>query len=84
MRTRKSFGNSNIIGRNITAIRKAQGIRQCELLARLQLIDIGFTDRQLSFIEGGQRGVKDYEIVALSKALNVPIQKLFEGDVRST
>lgn len=79
MRTRKSYGTRNIIGRNVLKIRKSQGLKQHEFLARLQVAGLDCSAATLSKIEGGQRGVKDYEIIALSKALNVPIQKLFEG-----
>lgn len=84
MRIREIYGDRNIIGHNVYKIRTAKGMNQREFLAKLQLNGLDCSEATISKIEGQQQGVKDYEIAAIAKVLNVSIQKLFEGDVRST
>ena len=53
-------------------------ITQTDLVARLQLLGAMIDQSTLSKIENGQRPVTDIEIVALAKALRVPVSWLFE------
>ena len=66
-------GKKNICGARVKAARKRVGITQGELAARLQLLGIAIERDSVSRIEIGTRFVADYELVALSEALDVTI-----------
>ena len=70
----------NVIGTRVRKGRKAvkPPITQTDLVARLQVIGIMIDQSALSKIESGQRPVTDIEVVALAKALKVPVAWLFE------
>jgi len=64
-------GNQNIIGSRIVQIRKKQGMKQKELLAKLQLANIDISATSLSRLEGQYRHAYDYEVLAVADALGV-------------
>ena len=77
MKTRKlELGSSNLVGARVTEARKRQGIKQVELLARLQVAGIEISSPALSLLEGQKRPVSDKELVALSEVLNVSVNWL--------
>ena len=51
-------------------------ITQNDLVARLQIQNMTIDQSGLSKLENGQRPVLDIEVLALAKALNVPINWL--------
>ena len=77
MKTRKlELGNRNIVGARVTQARLAQGMKQIELLAKLQLAGIDISSPALSLLEGQKRPVSDIELSALSTILNVSVDWL--------
>lgn len=77
MRTRKlALGDKNLVGARVTEARLRQGMKQVELLVRLQLAGIEMSVPALSLLEGQKRPVTDYELVALAGALNVSVNWL--------
>ena len=77
MRTRKlALGDRNIIGARVTEARNAQGMKQNELLAKLQLAGIEISSPALSLLEGQKRPVSDIELNALANILNVSVDWL--------
>lgn len=77
MKPRKlELGNRNIIGARVTKARKAQGMKQIELLAKLQLAGIDISTPALSLLEGQKRPVSDIELNALADILNVSVNWL--------
>ena len=77
MKTRKlELGNRNIVGARVTQARLAQGMKQIELLAKLQLAGIDISSPALSLLEGQKRPVSDIELNALSTILNVSVDWL--------
>lgn len=70
--------NKNIIGLNIKLLRKSLNISQKELVAKLNLQEIHLDEPMLSRIENCKRPLFDYEILAIAKALNTPIDTLFK------
>lgn len=79
MRVRRlELGNRNIVGKRVTEARNAQGIKQVELLARLQLAGIDISVSALSQLEGQKRPVTDIELNALADALNVSVNWLLD------
>jgi len=78
MRIRKNYGNSNITGKNISKIRREKGIKQKEMLAKLQVLGVDISPSCLSELEGQTRIATDKEIWAIAEILNVPVECLFE------
>jgi len=81
IKTRKlALGERNLVGARVTEARLRQGMKQNELLARLQLAGIEISIPALSLLEGQKRPVSDIELVALSKVLNVSVEWLLGID----
>ena len=70
--------NRNILGKNIKKIRNEKGISQEMLMAKLNVLGIPLDQAMLSRIENQTRYILDYEIKAISTALNVKISDLFK------
>ena len=71
-----ALGDRNIIGARVTEARNAQGMKQIELLAKLQLAGIDISSPALSLLEGQKRPVSDIELNALANILNVSVDWL--------
>ncbi|MUK60697.1 helix-turn-helix domain-containing protein [Aliivibrio fischeri] len=68
---------ANIVGAQIRAIRKEKKLTQEQLTARCNLEGFDISRGTLAKIEAGIRQVIDIEVVLISKALNINIDKLF-------
>lgn len=66
-----ALGDKNMIGARVTQVRKAKGMKQVELLAKLQLAGVDMSTPALSLLEGQKRPVTDKELNALADILNV-------------
>ena len=73
---RLELGNRNIIGKRVTQARLAQGMKQIELLKKLQLAGIDLSVPALSLLEGQKRPVSDIELNALADVLKVSVDWL--------
>ena len=62
---------SNLIGRRLAKLRADKRWTQTELAARCQLLGWDASREMINHIEMQIRLVRDYEVVALAKALNV-------------
>ena len=71
-------GKKNISGERIKAYRRALGLSQSELAARLQVGGVNIERDSLSRIEIGTRFVADYEIAAIADALGVGVEDLLQ------
>ena len=77
MKTRKlGLGDRNLIGARVTQARLAKGMKQVELLAKLQLVGVDISIPALSLLEGQKRPVSDIELNALADILEVPVDWL--------
>lgn len=77
MKTRKlELGNRNLIGARVTKARLDKGMKQNELLAKLQTVGIEISTPALSLLEGQKRPVSDYELNALADVLEVSVDWL--------
>ncbi len=80
MKTRKlSYGTANMVGKNIERLRKKQGIKQKDFIAKIQVLGCDMNPTSYSKLEGQIRAANDKEIFVIAKILNVPIEKLFEN-----
>lgn len=83
MRPRKlELGDRNLVGERVTQARLRLGMKQVELLAKLQTSGIDISTPALSLLEGQKRPVSDFELCALADALHVSVDWLLgrEGD----
>ena len=80
MKIRKQdYGSANVVGKNIEKLRKERGISQREFIAKIQVMGCDINPTSYSKLEGQVRIATDKEIFVISKILNVPMEKLFEG-----
>ena len=77
MKPRKlELGDRNIIGAKVTQARLEKGMKQIELLAKLQLAGIDISIPALSLLEGQKRPVSDIELNVLADVLGVSVNWL--------
>lgn len=77
MKARKApYGNKNICGEKIEALRKARGMKQIEMVSQMQLMGVDINPSSLSKLEGQQRTATDMELFAISRILRVPMEEL--------
>lgn len=77
------LGNKNIVGARVTEARQIRGLKQVELLARLQTRGIDISVPALSLLEGQKRPVTDIELAALSEVLGVSVDWLLRKSDKS-
>ncbi len=70
------LGDRNLVGARVTQARKNLGMKQVELLAKLQLAGIDMSVPALSLLEGQKRPVSDIELNALADILQVSVNWL--------
>lgn len=73
---RLELGSRNLVGARVTEARLMRGMKQVELLARLQTRGIDISVPALSLLEGQKRPVTDIELAALSDVLSVSVDWL--------
>jgi len=72
LNTRKlGLGEKNIVGTRVTQMRLKLGMKQIDLLARLQTEGVDISIPALSLLEGQKRPVTDKELKALAEILGV-------------
>lgn len=70
------LGDRNIVGARVTQARLDLGMKQVELLAKLQLAGVDMSVPALSLLEGQKRPVSDIELNALADILDVSVDWL--------
>ena len=75
---KKQYGDVNMVGRRIEAIRKEKGIKQKDFIARLQTYGLDINPTSYSKLEGQLRSATDKEIYVISKILGVTMEELFD------
>lgn len=74
----KPLGNRNMIGANVTKIRKLNKMSQYELAANMQLLGIDINLTSLSKLEGQTRIATDKEIFAIAQIFRIRMEDLFK------
>lgn len=72
------LGDKNLIGANVTKIRKLNQMSQKELAISMQLLGVDINYSSLSKLEGQRRIATDMEVYAISKIFDIPIGDLFK------
>ena len=78
------YGTKNIVGKKIETLRKERNISQKDFIARLQVAGLDINPTSYSKLEGQVRIATDKEIYVIAKALNVPLEEIFNeiNDIR--
>lgn len=76
---KKSYGTCNIVGKNIEALRKNLGIKQKDLISRMQAMGLDINPTSYSKLEGQIRLATDKELYVIAKILEVPVDSFFTG-----
>lgn len=79
---RKLNNNVNIVGSNIKKYRELQKMSQPDLCRKMQLLGVTMFIADIYEIENNKRLVKDFEIKAFCKALNLSYEELFDDTDR--
>jgi transcriptional regulator with XRE-family HTH domain len=79
-RVKNSF--LNLIGNNLKILRQNADLSQERLAARCQIAGWDIARDTVAKIEGGRRLVTDFEIVKLSRILEVRYEDLLDGPTR--
>lgn len=78
MKTRKqTYGNKNIVGKNIERLRKSKGIKQKDFIAQIQIMGCDMNPTSYSKLEGQIRSATDKEVYVIAKILDVKIEELY-------
>lgn len=78
MGIKKLNGQSNVIGKNIKKFRELRNMSQREMSDKLALLGITLYHSDISSIENQKLVLKDFEIVAICKVLNITYDQIFE------
>lgn len=65
-----------MVGARVTEARVRIGMKQVDLLAKLQVSGVDISIPALSLLEGQKRPVSDFELCALADALHVSVEWL--------
>lgn len=78
MKSKKINGKSNIVGTNIQKYRMQRELSLRQLSDQIALYGIVLYHSDIFDIENHQRLVKDFELKAICKALNITYEQIFE------
>ena len=82
MKIRKqTYGNKNLVGKNIERIRKARGIKQKDFIAQMQTMGCDINPTSYSKLEGQVRSATDKEIFVIAKILGICMEDLFQENL---
>lgn len=73
------LGDKNVIGANVTKIRKLNRMSQKELAINMQLMGVDMNFASLSKLEGQTRVATDKEIYAIAKIFGIKTDDLFKN-----
>ena len=78
MKIRKqTYGDKNVVGKNIERIRKENGIKQKDMIAKIQSAGCDMNPTSYSKLEGQVRMASDREIYVIARILEVRMEDLF-------
>ena len=76
---KKSYGNCNMVGKNIEFLRKERGIKQKDFIAQIQVMGCDINPTSYSKLEGQLRSATDKELFVISKILGVTMEDLISA-----
>lgn len=78
MKHRKEYGDLNMVGRKIEALRNEKKIKQKDFISKMQTLGCDINPTSYSKLEGQIRIATDKEIYAAAKILGISVNELFE------
>ena len=78
MKMKKLNGKSNVLGKNIKKYRELRNFSQRELSDKIALLGIDIYHSDISLIENQKLFLKDFEIIAFCKVLDITYEQIFE------
>ncbi len=79
MKVRKQeYGTANVVGQKVEQLRKEQGIKQKDFIAKMQTAGLDINPTSYSKLEGQVRSATDKELFVIAKILGITIDSLFE------
>lgn len=79
MKIKKFNKLSNVIGMNVRKYRELNHLSQRDVSNKVALLGVDLYSSDISLIENNKLLVKDFEILALCKVLNISVAQIFEG-----
>ncbi len=80
MKIRKqTYGDKNLVGKNIERLRKERGIKQKDFIAQMQVMGCDMNPTSYSKLEGQIRSATDKELYVIAKILGISIEELFNN-----
>ena len=76
---KKELGDRNLIGANVTRLRKLYHISQKELAISMQLLGVDINLSSLSKLEGQERAATDKEVLAIARTFGIYVDDLFKN-----
>lgn len=76
MRSSRYKNNKNIIGNIIKECREKLGLSREKLSSKLALLDVTLYNNDIYLIENNKRAVKDFELLAICKVLDINCEDL--------
>ena len=73
MKVKTLNGNLNIIGKNLRKYRRLKELSQPAICRELDLLGVIYE------IEHGKKTVKDFEVIAFCKVLDISLEQLYEN-----
>ena len=70
------YGNKNISGAIVERLRKERGMKQLDLVTKMQVLGVDIDPSSLSKLEGQQRMTTDYELRAIAHIFSVSMNDL--------
>ncbi|MBR2222913.1 MAG: helix-turn-helix transcriptional regulator [Christensenellaceae bacterium] len=85
MKIRKlTHGDKNLVGQKIEKLRKDKGIKQKDFIAQIQILGCDMNPTSYSKLEGQFRSATDKELYVIAKILGVPIEELFNDEIKQS
>lgn len=79
MKPRKAeLGDANLIGANVTKLRKLNKMSQKDLAINMQLLGVDMNFTSLSKLEGQTRVASDKEVLAIARVFGIKTDDLFK------
>lgn len=79
MKVKTLNGNLNIIGKNLRKYRRLKELSQPTICRELDLLGVTMYISDIYEIEHGKKTVKDFEVIAFCKVLNISLEQLYEN-----
>ena len=78
MKSKDLNGKKNIVGNNLKKYREIKSLSQRDVCKKLELLGLQIYNSDIHYMEHGKKPIKDYEAKALSIALGITLEQMYE------